>query len=111
MANITVTITDITKGPFSVASLFAGAVTGTTKTPASPNPVPKLVSCCTIQNDPANASANVYYGDKNTKNDGTCQAGSLPPGGSKQYPTMYVPLSGIYIQASSNGTLVNVEVL
>ena len=63
MAYLTVTFTDATKGPYSLATLFAGGtITGVTLTPAAPAKPPRIASQLTIQGDPANSTNLGYVG-------------------------------------------------
>lgn len=113
MAHITVTITDITKGPFQLSALFTGSQLGATVTPAVPNLVPKREASLTIQNDPNNGGGTVYYGDNNTRNDGTCQGVTLPQGASVEKDLLVSAaekVTNIYLHASANGAVINVEV-
>ena len=110
MAYMTVTFTDATKGPYSLATLFAGGtIAGVTLTPATPAKPPRIANQCTIQGDPGNSAGLGYVGT---------DASMLPTaGGGVGYsltatgvPLVLTkePLTGVFLSASANGVKINV---
>jgi hypothetical protein len=77
--------------------------------------VPILIASVTylsIQASYTNAGTIVYKGNAGVKTDGTCQAKELAAGDTdvQQAPDYSTNLNDIYITASANGAVVNVEV-
>ena len=115
MASLKVTITDITKGPFNVWTLFqGGTITGITLAPTTPLVPTPPSSGLTIESDPTNGGTSVLYGDGNI---GSTGPGTVLDAGSsitKQLPPTWSAavaiLFKIFIQASANGAIVNLEV-
>ena len=102
MASVTVTITDITKGPFCVATLFkGGTIAGITLVPAAPATPPRIANELTVQADPSNGSAQVYWGDKNLTPTSNATGIVLNPWDS--HTKHNIPLAGEYVNASANG--------
>lgn len=122
MSYMTVTITDATKGPFSLASLFgiAGAtIAGVTVTPsaaanppapAQPAPAHGTPRQTIIQADPGNGDGDFGYVSTDASALPTASGGvgaKLAAGAF--YPTLEnAPLRGIYLSASANGVAFNV---
>ena len=117
--NVTCTVTDITKGPFSVYKALTGvAQAGLTVLPAvAPMPAGryKASTYLGVQNPPTNGSGiMVFRGDASTKNDGTSQAAIILNGTApfqKSTPgTNSISLANEFFNASANETVVNIEV-
>jgi hypothetical protein len=110
MAYLTVNFTDATKGPFSLATLFAGGtITGVTLTPAAPAKPPRIASQVIIQGDPANSTNLGYVGTDATMlpTAGGGVGYSLSASGVPLVLTD-VALTGVFLGASANGTKINV---
>ena len=110
MADLTVTFTDATKGPYSLATLFAGGtITGVTLTPAAPAKPPRIASQLTIQGDPGN-SANLGYVGTDATMLPTSGGGVGYSLSSTGVPLVLtdVALTGVFLGASANGTKINV---
>lgn len=115
MASVKVTITNTANGPFNVWTLFqGGTIAGATLAPTTPLIPSAPSSGLTIQSDPSNGGTSVYYGDQNI---GTTGPGEVLDAGSsitKQLPPTWSAaatiLAKLYIQASANGAIVNLEV-
>ncbi len=111
MANITVTFTAITSGPFNLATLFKGGTqTGVTITPTTPTKPPSNPNYLSVQGDPANSTAFIVVGDSQITSAGA-------PGGKRlaagivdvmQGPST-MPLAQRWITASANGAIANIE--
>jgi hypothetical protein len=113
MASITVTITDVTKGPFQVSALFSGSQPGASVLPAVPNAIPHRARAVTYQASSQNGGAIVYHGDNKIRNDGTTQGAELPAGASETVALNSwadQQLQNEYIWPSANGAMVNIEV-
>jgi hypothetical protein len=110
MAYMTVTFTDATKGPYSLAKLFAGGtIAGVTLTPATPATPPRIANQLTIQGDPANSTSLGYVGTDATMlpTAGGGVGYSLSATGVPLVLTD-VALTGVFLGASANGTKINV---
>lgn len=111
MPCISVTITDITKGPFSLKQLFAGGVTGATISPVAPPTPPKLPLFVSIEADEANTGGSfIYTGDANLPATGTAYGRKLAPAAVDQRENVQTPIAGVFINASANGLIANVNV-
>lgn len=119
MPSATITITDITQTPQSIYNLLTKpslpGYTVVPAVPATPTPtVPILTASVTylsIQASYTNGSKVVYKGDQGVKTDGSRQSKELIAGDTDvQQAVQYsVNLNVIYITASANGAIVNVE--
>ena len=107
MASVTVTITDTTKGPFCVATLFkGGTIAGITLVPAAPATPPRIANELTVQADPSNGSAQVYWGDKNLTPASAETGIVLPAYGAASKKN--IPLVGEFVNASGNGAALTI---
>ncbi len=113
MADITVTISDHTKPARSIYDLAVnGSGNGYTVTGSLPALSPAASVCyLSIQAAVGNSSTIVYKGGSDVKNDGTRQAKALAAGNvDVQQAVQYsVNLNQIYLAASGDGAVVNVE--
>ena len=110
MAYLTVTFTDSTKGPYSLAKLFGGGtITGVTLTPAAPATPPRIPAQTVIQGDPGNSSNLGYVGTDATMlpTSGGGIGYSLTATGIPLVLTD-TPLAGVFLGASANGVKINV---
>ena len=111
MPSITVTITTTASGPFQLSKLLDGNTYGgaVTVAPASPAKVPAKVNYLSVQSDPANGSNFAVVGDSSI----TTSAGGkrLAAGVTDvmQGPST-AKLAERYVQASTAGVIVNIEV-
>src|SRR5208282_2095486 len=117
MPSCTITISDITKPAQSLAALLSqGSLPGYTVAPPG-GIIPALtlingVSYLSCQASYTNGTQTVYKGDENTKTDGTRQGKEMEAGDTdvqQAYPYT-VNLNEIYLRASANGAVVNVEI-
>lgn len=105
MICLTVTITAIASGPWSLAQIFAGTAVGVTTSPATPPPVPKNPKLISIEADTGNGATLIYVGDKNLPATGTAFGRKLAANASVQFGVGQ-SLAGTYVNASSNTTAV-----
>lgn len=116
MAAISVTITDITKGPFQVRTMFgfnADLPTGVTVAPTLsstvPSQAPRIPASLVIES--ASTSGQLaYWGDSKLS---TTSANALVMSTGGSYPSSfsksYVPTDGEYINASANGAVLKIS--
>jgi|SRR5271157_984135 len=113
----TITVADYTKPAQNLFNLLSqGNLTGYTVVPSG-GVMPALtaiasVSYLSIQASYKNGSVVIYKGDENTANDGTRQGKEMLAGDTdvgQAYPYT-VNLNEIFIRASANGGIVNVEI-
>jgi hypothetical protein len=111
MASLTATITNIASGPFNVLTLFNGTTpAGITLSPATPPRAPKIAAHLSIQSDPSNSGVTVYTGDQNLPATGTAYGEKLAAGAvDLREPVGGTALTGVYINASANGAVVNIN--
>jgi hypothetical protein len=115
LASLKATITDITKGPFNLWTLFqGGTILGVTLSPTTPTVPAAPASSLIVQSDPSNGGTSVTYGDVNITGTGpglVLDAGSsLAKPLSPTWSVAAATIAKGYIQASANGAIVNVEV-
>jgi hypothetical protein len=117
MNSATITVTDNTQSPRNLYDLLStGSGKGYTVVPSA-GIFPALtiistVSYISIQASYKNGSAVVYKGDEKVKNDGTRQGKEMVAGDTdveQAYPSS-ASLLDIYLTASANGAVINVEV-
>jgi hypothetical protein len=119
MFAVTITITDRTQTPQNLYTLITkGSQTGYTVAPAAGIAPSNLtqsqtgcVSYLSIQASYKNGGTTVYKGDENVKNDGSRQAKELNAGDTdvQQAYSYSTNLNEIYLTASANAAVVNVE--
>lgn len=109
MATIQATITAIGSGPWSVAQLFANSgLVGVTVTPATPSKPPRIARFLSIQNDPTTTSTtNVLTGDSKLTS-GPSTGRSLAPGNADIRENIMTALTGVFVNATVNGAIVNI---
>lgn len=117
MTTATITVIDYTQPAQSLFTLLSqGSKPGYTVVPTG-GIAPALtmigdVSYLSIQASYGNSGQVVYKGDENTQNDGTRQGKELRAGDTdvmQAYPKS-VNLNEVYLRASANGAIVNVEI-
>lgn len=117
MNSATITVTDITKTPRNLSDLLSnGSGGGYTVVPAkgifTPLTITATVSYLSIQASYTNGGTIVYKGDENVKNNGTRQGKELLAGDTdvQQASPYIVNLNEVFLMASANGAIINVEV-
>lgn len=117
MNSCTITVTDITQKPRNLYDLLStGSGAGYTVAPAggifAPLTIIGSVAYLSIQASYLNGAAIIYKGDEDVKTDGSRQAKELRPGDTdvQQAYSYSVYLGEIYMTASVNGGIFNVEV-
>lgn len=112
MPSITVTFTDVTKGPYSLAQLFSGvSLTGVTVAPTDPPKAPRIADFVSVQGDPGNTTNLIYTGDQNLPPTGAAIGMSLAAGAVDVRQMCSTPLAGVYVQASANSAKANITAL
>jgi hypothetical protein len=117
MTSATVTITNINATPRNLFDLLTnGTGNGYTVVPATGPFLPingiAGVSYCSVQSSYTNGGVTVYKGDEKVANNGTRQSKEMQPGDTDvMQASMYsVNLNEIFLMASANGAIINVEV-
>ena len=113
----TITVTDITKTPRSLQDILSkGSGGGYTVVPSAGSTVAlSFIAGCSylsVQASYKNGAAIVYKGDDNVKTDGSRQSKELSAGDTdvqQAYPYS-VNLNEIFLTASANNAVINVEV-
>lgn len=120
MTVFTITVSDITKTVQSLATLLAGGtIAGYSIAPSIASKsvlgapgVLTQAQYISLQSSYQNGTKKIYKGDENVKTDGTCQAKEMAAGDVDVMTAgLYaLSLNEIYITASANGAICNVEV-
>jgi hypothetical protein len=117
MNSATITVTDITQTPRNLSDLLQnGSGKGYTVVPSSgifkPLTIINAVAYLSIQASYTNGGTIVYKGDEDVKTDGSRQAKELHAGDTdvQQAYSYSVYLGEVYLTASANGAIINVEV-
>ncbi len=117
MNSCTITVTDITKTPRNLYDLLSnGSGNGYTVAPTkgifAPLTIIGSVAYLSIQASYNNGSTIIYKGDESVANNGTRQAKELKAGDTdvQQAYSYSVNLNEVFLTASANGGVVNVEV-
>lgn len=111
MPSLTVTITDATKGPFSLAKLFAGGtIQGATLKPTTPGKVPQKPQYISIQADPANTTNFIMVGDSTILTDNSSQGKRLANSAVDIISGACTPALSQRFVNGVNNTIINIEV-